>query len=244
MTSLFQTIFGGGTTGASEQSQEAQRAENVATEAFIREQSGLARADVKELFPQAQQARATGFQSALDLIAAGVDPQIAAFTQGNIGAQDILTQTPDQVRAAILGLPTTGFEVTPFNVDTSFLQNLSVGDLPVLEEIGGTSPPPPAPGRPPNNFDNILDILSRGGRGLTPGDIAEFQLEDLSLDFAVPGFNRGAPTFVPPPAAATSFPRPVGIRPDIAGTPVRLPAANDLAVIGRAAPRERLRRRA
>ena len=259
MTSLFTGIFGGGTTEASRESVASQERANLATEAFIREQSGLARADVQRIFPEAQAVRGAGFQNALELIAAGVAPEAAAFTQGNIGAQNILAQTPGQVRNALLGLGTTDFQVTPFNVDTSFLEGLRVADAPELLEVGGTSPspppPPPIPGRPgrrANIFDNIGSIFSGGGRdafqdgfqdfGFEPSD-AEIEALIMrsiaarggdpetgripSAETTAASFERSRP-FLSSNFDRSFVPASAGVRPDIFGTPVRLPTPTAL----------------
>jgi len=136
-------IFGGGTTGASEQSQAAQISANAATERFIREQSGQARQDVLNLFPQAQQVGAQGFQGALDVISGGIPQQLGAFQQGNVGAQQITSQTLPQIQNAILGLPVNQGVFTPQEIttDLSFLSGLTVptvqpADLPTFQQPG------------------------------------------------------------------------------------------------------------
>lgn len=246
-------IFGGGTTGASEQSQAAQIAANAATEAFIREQSGRAREDVLGIFPEAQAVRGEAFQNVLQLIGAGVPAEAAAFTQGNIGAQQILAQTPGQVRNALLGLGVTDFQPVEFDIDTSFLEGFNVADAPILLEAGGTSPPPPPPiipgrpGRPPNIFDNIGGIFSRGGRDAFQDGFQDFGFEptdeqiiaQIMRDVAARGGDPSTvrSSFLQSPAAATSLPASAGVRPDIFGTPTRLPAPaaippNILAALG------------
>lgn len=121
-------LFGGGTTGASEQSQAAQIAANEATERFIRERSAEARQDITSIFPQAQQAAQQGFQGALNLIGQGLPGQIGAFQQGNIGAQSVISQTLPQIQNAILGLPVQqgAFQPQPISTDLSFLENLQL----------------------------------------------------------------------------------------------------------------------
>lgn len=223
MTSLFQSIFGGGTTSASEQSQAAQVQANLATEAFIREQTGRAREDVLGIFPEAQAVRGEAFQNVLQLIGAGVPAEAAAFTQGNIGAQNILAQTPGQVRNALLGLGVTDFQPVEFDIDTSFLEGFNVADAPILEEIGGTSPPPPPPdfGRPPqggvrNNLDFLGNLFSGGSRERF-GDFPNIQFDGPGTEFVIPeSFN------LPREANLTNAPA-AGVRPDIFGTPIRLP---------------------
>ncbi len=120
------SIFGGGTSKASEESLAAQSAANAATQAFIERQSGQARADVMALFPQAQEQRTRGFEGALDILSRGIDPRLAAFQQGNIGAQGVVAGALPQIQNAILGRPLdlTALQPQPISVDTSFLSNL------------------------------------------------------------------------------------------------------------------------
>ena len=120
------TIFGGGKTSASEESLAAQQQANIATQAFIEQQAGQARADVSRLFPGAQQVMAQGAQGALDVIGQGIPEQLRAFTGGNVGAQQALQTTLPQFQAAILGQPVdfSAFQPVDLGFDTSFLQNL------------------------------------------------------------------------------------------------------------------------
>jgi len=125
---IFSAIFGGGTSSASQASQDATIAANAATQKFIEERSGQARADVLSIFPQAQQFGAQGFQGALDVISGGIPQQLAAFQGGNVGAQQTLGQTLPQVQNAILGLPVNqaAFQPQQLSPDLSFISNLNV----------------------------------------------------------------------------------------------------------------------
>jgi len=100
------SIFGGGTSGASEQSQQAQIQANRDALAFIEQQSEQARGDIVPLFGQAQDVLAQGTQGALDVISGGLPAQFDAFQQGNVLAQQQLQSTLPQFQNAILGLPT------------------------------------------------------------------------------------------------------------------------------------------
>lgn len=145
------TIFGGGTTTASEQSQAAQVSANAATQRFIERQSAQARADVREIFPQAQQLGAEGFQGALDVIGGGLPQRLSAFQQGNVGAQQITGDTLSQVQNAILGLPVDqgAFAPQTIGTDLSFLSDLRApglaqeGPLSALDQPAGAVTPPP-----------------------------------------------------------------------------------------------------
>lgn len=142
------SIFGGGTSEASEQTQAAQLQSNRELQRFIRERSLEARQDVTDIFPEAQRVGAEGFQGALDVISQGLPQQLGAFQQGNIGAQQIISQSLPQIQNAILGLPVNqaAFQPRNINFDPSFLQNLTAPR---------TSPvalQPPAPLQPLNPF--------------------------------------------------------------------------------------------
>lgn len=120
------SIFGGGVSSASRESQQAQQQVNAATQRFIEQQAGQARTDVSSLFPSAQQAVAQGAQGALDVIGQGIPEQLRAFTGGNVGAQQALQTTLPQFQAAILGQPVDfgAFQPVDLGFDASFLQNL------------------------------------------------------------------------------------------------------------------------
>lgn len=122
---IFSAIFGGGTTGASEQSAEATRADNAARLAFIEKQSGQAREDVLGLFPSALDVQAQGTQGALDVISGGIPAQLDARNQGNFLAQQQVANIPQQFQNAILGDPIQQFQPQQApSVDLSFLQGL------------------------------------------------------------------------------------------------------------------------
>lgn len=185
-------IFGGGTTGASEQSQQAQIAANAATQRFIEQRTAEARADVQRIFPQAQQLGAEGFQGALDVLSGGLPQQLAAFQQGNVGAQQVTGDTFSQIQNAILGLPVDPSAFAPQNIQTdlSFLGGLTapglqVPDQPVVAPPGGgglpggglpgggalppnLTPPFGGGGLPPiaTGSTNLLDLISSGGTNL------------------------------------------------------------------------------
>ncbi len=165
---IFSSIFGGGTSKASRESQAAAQAENLARERFIREQSGQARQDVSGLFPQAQDVSRQGFQGALDLIGLGVPAQLGAFQQGNIGAQQAISSTLPQIQNAILGLPVDfgQFQPQQLNVDTSFLQGLQA---PQIQQPQQTAPPQLSGLNPFTNRRNALPGFASPGFSGGPG---------------------------------------------------------------------------
>ena len=84
---------------------KAQKSQNKANQAFIREQAAKARQDILPLFGDASENRLLGSQAALDIFGQAVPQQINAFQQGNIGAQQSLLAGLPQIQNAILGMP-------------------------------------------------------------------------------------------------------------------------------------------
>lgn len=125
------SIFGGGTSGASERSLEAVMAENQRRQQFIEEQAGLARGDV------------------LGLIGGGLPSQIDVFQSGNVAAQEALLAGLPQFQAAILGQPTDLSALQPrrLDVDLGFLpaqqQQTALGSIGLVD----------TPVVPPFNFN-------------------------------------------------------------------------------------------
>ncbi|PHS61788.1 MAG: hypothetical protein COB09_17120 [Thalassobium sp.] len=157
MGSIFQTVFGGGTSSASEQNVQNQQAQNAQLRQFIEQQTGQARQDVLGVFPQADFARNAGIQGALDVVGQGVPVELAALQQGNVGAQGVLGTGLEQFQNAILGDPLdfSGFSPQQIGVDTSFLQGVQLPDF------------VPQPAATPNatvpNIDAILGNLTGQG---------------------------------------------------------------------------------
>ena len=120
------TIFGGGVSEASKQSQQAQQQANAATQRFIEQQTATGRQDVSSLFPGAQAAMAQGTQGALDILGQGIPAQVDIFSRGNVGAQQALANTLPQFQRAILGQPLDFSQFQPVNLgaDASFVQGL------------------------------------------------------------------------------------------------------------------------
>ena len=183
-------IFGGGTTGASEQSQAAQIAANAATQRFIEQQSGQARQDVLSLFPQGQQLATQGFQGALDVISGGIPQQLGAFQQGNVGAQQVTGDTLSQVQNAILGLPVNQAVFAPQEIttDLSFLQNLTA---PSLQPQAVPSANLPVAGGPGGGFGGIPGF-NFGGGGQFGGILNQIGTREGPGSFNRPIFNRRA----------------------------------------------------
>lgn len=102
--------------------------------------ANMARGDVTKLFPLSDVNRNVGYQSALDMIAAGTPNQIAAFQQGNTGAQNALISGQQQFQNAIMGNPVGMGQAQQFNVDTSYLNQqlpsfVGVGSIADLQNL-------------------------------------------------------------------------------------------------------------
>ena len=138
---LFSSIFGGGTSSASEQSVENQQAANAAARQFIEQQSGRARSDVMNLFPQAQDARNQGYDNAFGMIAGGIPEQMNMFNQGNYGAQEQVANTLPQVSNALMGLPVdySQFQPQQMQPDMSYMQQYMPTDQPTFAPTTGLS---------------------------------------------------------------------------------------------------------
>ena len=108
MSKITDTLFGDSGKGAA----KSQSKENIANREFIARQAEQARGDILPLFGAAQGNRQLGAQAALDIFGQALPQQASLFTQGNVGAQNVLGQGSQQFQNAILGLP----------VDRSFQQ--------------------------------------------------------------------------------------------------------------------------
>jgi len=217
-------IFGGGTTGASQQSQQAQQAANAATQRFIEQRTAEARADVQRIFPQAQQLGAQGFQGALDVLGGGIPQQLAAFQQGNIGAQQVTGDTFSQIQNAILGLPVNTAAFAPQNIETdlSFLSGLQA---PGLQDPNAPLPEPPPAAAPPPSFTpppGIQQPIFGGGGGFGGFDGILDQIGLFQNDL-------GGPTIRPQSDLQLANPSLIGRNADIfsqiSGEPVPQPPA-------------------
>jgi hypothetical protein len=100
---------------------------------FIREQSEIARGDVKSLFPQALASQRAGFQSGLDVLQEGFPQQQQQFQQGNVAAQQALIDAQGGIEAALLGgveaPPGTG-PSQPFIGDLTTFSPQTLGPVP------------------------------------------------------------------------------------------------------------------
>lgn len=126
-------------TGAAERGQD-----------ILREQAAVAREDLLNLFPQAQQSLTQGFQGALDIFGQTLPAQQQAFQGGNVGAQQqILAGLPLQ-QAAILGGNVDLSQLQPFQQQlpdpSIFQQQLpqAIAGAPVIGPTGPAIGPTPS----------------------------------------------------------------------------------------------------
>lgn len=106
--------IGGALLSSRSQSKATEAASKGQDKALAASSAGATSAtrDVNRLFGTAQDARAGGFQSALDFLGGSVGQQVAPFQQGNVLAQQQISRGLPQIQNALLGLPTdlSGFQ--------------------------------------------------------------------------------------------------------------------------------------
>lgn len=145
------SIFGGGTSKASRQSQQAQLQANREMLDFVKEQANKAESSARTIFPAVGENRRAGIDTAMGVFAQGIPQQISAIQQGSQGAQGILAQGLPQIQNAILGLPTnTNFQPQSVQVDTSFLNAQLPQFTNPVDLLNAAQPAPP-----PNPLANL-----------------------------------------------------------------------------------------
>ena len=156
MADLFDTIFG----GTDDSAQKEQILANRGARKEIEEQAGVAKEDVRSIFPVAQESRQQGFQGALDVLGQSVPQQIGAFQQGNVQAQQALLAGLPQIQNAILGnrVDLSGLQPQQVQFDPSFLQQ----QLPDFPQVAPRPAPEPIIER---SVDPRTIIQQFGGRG-------------------------------------------------------------------------------
>lgn len=148
---FFSDLFGGTDRSA----QKGQIRANAKSGDFIEQQSQLARGDLLSLFGDAEQATRAGTQAGLDVLGQTIPQQFSAFQQGNLGAQNLISNGVSDARAALLGLPIQrSFRPQAINVDTAFAQQQLPqasfqGAQPVSQGLQGLTP-------------EIVKLLSQG----------------------------------------------------------------------------------
>ena len=99
MSSIVDTLFG----GTDKSSLKSQKAANLVSQQFTRDQLAQARGDTTALFPGADINRNLGFQGAFDVLGQTVPQQFSTIQQGNVGAQQALIGGLPQIQNALLG---------------------------------------------------------------------------------------------------------------------------------------------
>jgi hypothetical protein len=146
-------IAGKMSSDASGDAVKAQEDQNKANEAFIREMRGQSRSDALTLQPVADQVRAQGYQSSIDMLRGATPQQIDLTARGNIAGQEALLAGFPQIQNAILGMP----------VDMSGLQATDLRTPGMLDWMQGATVP-----QTPTDYSSLL---GGGGRlNFTPGE--------------------------------------------------------------------------
>lgn len=120
---------------SAEKSVEKQTAQRDKSLEFIERMQNQARDDIFELYPSAQESRQAGIESGLDLYSQALPTQMDAFQQGNVGAQQALTQGNQQVQNAILGNPVDMSQMQPQRIDPQGIQGLMNVQAPQTQGI-------------------------------------------------------------------------------------------------------------
>ena len=118
----------------------AQKDQNEANEAFIKEQGAKARQHAIPLFRASHENIIKGSQGALDIFKQTIPGQAEAFTEGNYRAQQQVLAGLPQIKNALMGLPVdlSGLQAQRLPVDTSFA-NATMPDFkfPNLNKLKG-----------------------------------------------------------------------------------------------------------
>jgi len=103
---------------------DAQKDQNKANEAFIREQAINARNDAIPLYGAAQDNRGIGAQAALDVFGQSIPEQGRLFQGGNVAAQGMILAGLPQANNALLGMPIdySQFQTQQLSPDYSWAQ--------------------------------------------------------------------------------------------------------------------------
>lgn len=101
LSGITDSLFG----GSDDSGIKAQQKANDRSQAYIKEQSGLARTDANRLFGQGDDARNQGINLAMALMGQSLPQQMQMYQDGNARAQQQLMMGQHAYNAAILGQP-------------------------------------------------------------------------------------------------------------------------------------------
>mgnify|MGYP000929291669 CR=1 FL=1 len=121
MSIIKDTFFGGAEKDAAKAQQKGIEAGIDATKQAVAE----AKAQINQLYPQAQQSLNQGYQGALDVFGQALPAQMQAFQQGNQQGQQTLFNSLPQIQNALLGGSLDFSQFAPQQQqmpDTSFFQ--------------------------------------------------------------------------------------------------------------------------
>lgn len=175
LSGLTEKVFGGTDNSA----QKAQQQANARSQAFIEEQSRLARGDANYLYPQGDYARNQGINAAMALMGNSMPTQMGMFQDGNVSAQMQLLAGLPQYQNAILGMPVNNAALQPTRLsmpDSSFYRQQlpdfgmaqapqpgqSWGDPPSAQPM--QMPQQPMPQQSQGINPQMLAMLLGGGR--------------------------------------------------------------------------------
>tara|TARA_R110002020_G_C16317611_1_gene774433 strand:+ start:6445 stop:7035 length:591 start_codon:yes stop_codon:yes gene_type:complete len=117
MSIVTDTFFG----GAEKKAAKAQTKALKQGQQFTREATEQARADINNIFPQAQLTGQQGFQAALDVFGQSLPAQTNTFQQGNVGAQQAILSGLPQMQNALFGNQVDFSQMQPFEMQTTDL---------------------------------------------------------------------------------------------------------------------------
>tara|TARA_Y100001970_G_C14142475_1_gene807954 strand:+ start:937 stop:1398 length:462 start_codon:yes stop_codon:yes gene_type:complete len=136
---------------------EAVQEQNRETLNFIKQTSGEARADARELFDKSLAARSAGNEQALALLAQVLPERMRLMQEGRQRTQDTLLGGSELAKRALLGLGTdmSILQKSPMEVDNSFMTQ-------TLPTVASAESEMPQPGTP-EYIQMIIDQLGNMG---------------------------------------------------------------------------------
>jgi hypothetical protein len=101
LSGITKSLFG----GTDDSGQKAQQQSNERSQAYIEQQSGLARGNANDLYQQGDYARNLGINLAMALMGQSLPQQMGLYQQGNMQAQRQYQQGQSDYESGILGTP-------------------------------------------------------------------------------------------------------------------------------------------
>jgi hypothetical protein len=129
---FFSDLFG----GVDDSAQDATIEQNRQNFEYIKQQSQEAKDSAWQLYPAASEARRSGYQDVIDLLAGIVPQQIGLVQQGRQNQQNTIMGGQDAMIAALMGNPVdmSSMYSAPLSVDTSmFNRQLPASTFPTKQ---------------------------------------------------------------------------------------------------------------